>query len=1132
MKKLLLASMLAVASSAYAQIGPPASTNPNATPQGYGFTQTTGTYTALSASRTIWQSGATLATDAASSAISLPFTFQYNGRSYTTLFISNNGFVTFGNAPLAATYTGLSTDSSATNLAEGAIAGFAANLVNANTTTSEIAYETVGSKFVVQFTDLKQTSGSSAQLLTFQIQLDSSNNTVSIVYGTCASGTATTTGQVGIRGSEASDINNRTGTNWTTTTSGTSATSSCTIGTTNSTTVPASGLTFTYTPGTWISTPAYATLPYTNDFSTWINGNSTADLPGSNWKTWPSRGDNSWRQSDISVSGFTSVSGWTSLYGTSTIASPGVAPTARFHSYNCVNASGYMDLYLDLSTGGSGDRVISFDYQNASGSDILEVLLSTDGGSTFNSLGTSLGVQASWATKTFITSSTSSTAVVRLLATGDNGSTDIYLDNLQVMVSNVVPACTAISAPANAATGVSVTPTISWSQSALATSYLINIGTIAGGTDVLNGLNVGNVSSYTIGTSSTPSSNPLNFLTQYYITVIPINAVGNAVGCPETLFTTANISCPSVSAPSSAATGVSLTPTITWSASNGATGYKISMGTTSGGTDILNNVDVGNVLTYTLPTALNNSTVYYYTVNAYNANTISSSCSVRNFTTVCAAIVPAYTNNFSVFPGSCWSRASGGNPSSGVGTGTSNYWTEDGFLNVGTTGAARFNLYSTGRNGWLLSPAFDLSAGGYRVKFDYGLTSYNATSSNVMGSDDVVQFVVSTNGGTTWSVLQTWDVNNSPSNTLNTYVFDLTGYTGNNVKFAMFGSDGTVDDTPDYDFFVDNFIVESIPACDIPLTVAANSVTHNSVTLSWGAPSVAPSNGYEYYYSTSNVAPTSGTSTTSLSIPLASLTAQTTYYYWVRSVCSGSQSAWVSGSFTTLYAPPVNDLCSNAIALVPGNVFTTNPYVGTTLGATLTTDATATTSCQGTRYADTWYTVVVPASGTISIETKSQTGSAVTDTVLGVYTGTCGGFTQVGCDDDNGDGNFSLLNLSATNGISAGQTLYIGVWNYSSSNNGEFQISAYDSSILATSETSIVKNNVIKAYPNPFTDLLTISDVKNVKSITISDMSGKIVKTIQKPESTLRLGDLNAGMYLVILNMNDGSRQTIKAIKK
>ena len=71
----------------------------------------------------------------------------------------------------------------------------AVNLKNANTTTSEISYETVGSKFIIQFTDLQGNSASAAQLISFQIQLDSSNNSVSIVYGTCASGIATLTGQ-------------------------------------------------------------------------------------------------------------------------------------------------------------------------------------------------------------------------------------------------------------------------------------------------------------------------------------------------------------------------------------------------------------------------------------------------------------------------------------------------------------------------------------------------------------------------------------------------------------------------------------------------------------------------------------------------------------------------------------------------------------------------------------------------------------------------------------------------------------------------------------------------------------------------------------------------------------------------
>ncbi|MCD1118057.1 T9SS type A sorting domain-containing protein [Chryseobacterium turcicum] len=84
---------------------------------------------------------------------------------------------------------------------------------------------------------------------------------------------------------------------------------------------------------------------------------------------------------------------------------------------------------------------------------------------------------------------------------------------------------------------------------------------------------------------------------------------------------------------------------------------------------------------------------------------------------------------------------------------------------------------------------------------------------------------------------------------------------------------------------------------------------------------------------------------------------------------------------------------------------------------------------------------------------------------------------------------------------------------------------------LGISETVSDKNN-IKAYPNPFADVLNISDVSNVKSISVIDITGKTVKTFDKPESTLHLRELNAGMYLVVLNMKDGSRQTIKAIKK
>ncbi len=321
------------------------------------------------------------------------------------------------------------------------------------------------------------------------------------------------------------------------------------------------------------------------------------------------------------------------------------------------------------------------------------------------------------------------------------------------------------------------------------------------------------------------------------------------------------------------------------------------------------------------------------------------------------------------------------------------------------------------------------------------------------------------------------------------------------------------------------------PSCLPPSGLASSSVASTGATISWTAPSVAPANGYEYVYSTTNTAPTgSGTSTTATSVPLSTLSPSTTYYYWVRSNCGGSTSTWVSGSFTTLATPPANDDCSGAVLLTPGATFAQNPVTGTTIGATLTNDTTATTACQLTRFADTWYSVVVPASGSITIETKSATGSAVTDTVLGVYTGSCGALTSVGCNDDDGDGNFSMLSLTSANGITPGQTLLIGVWNYSSTNNGAFQVSAYDAS-LSTSEAVITKNEV-KAYPNPFSDVLNISDIKNVKSISVIDLAGRVVKSFDKPSNTLQLSELNSGMYLVVLNMNDGTKQTLKAIKK
>ena len=71
----------------------------------------------------------------------------------------------------------------------------------------------------------------------------------------------------------------------------------------------------------------------------------------------------------------------------------------------------------------------------------------------------------------------------------------------------------------------------------------------------------------------------------------------------------------------------------------------------------------------------------------------------------------------------------------------------------------------------------------------------------------------------------------------------------------------------------------------------------------------------------------------------------------------------------------------------------------------------------------------------------------------------------------------------------------------------------------------------VSVYPNPFTDVVKISDIKGVKSINIVDVSGRTVKTLA-PAAELNLGQLKSGMYFVNLKYVDGSVKTVKSIKK
>lgn len=80
---------------------------------------------------------------------------------------------------------------------------------------------------------------------------------------------------------------------------------------------------------------------------------------------------------------------------------------------------------------------------------------------------------------------------------------------------------------------------------------------------------------------------------------------------------------------------------------------------------------------------------------------------------------------------------------------------------------------------------------------------------------------------------------------------------------------------------------------------------------------------------------------------------------------------------------------------------------------------------------------------------------------------------------------------------------------------------------LAVSDVNSLKSTV---YPNPFKDVLKLSDSKNAKAVVITDVSGRVVKNLA-PAAELQLGDLKKGLYIVSIKNNDGTISSTKVIK-
>lgn len=147
-----------------------------------------------------------------------------------------------------------------------------------------------------------------------------------------------------------------------------------------------------------------------------------------------------------------------------------------------------------------------------------------------------------------------------------------------------------------------------------------------------------------------------------------------------------------------------------------------------------------------------------------------------------------------------------------------------------------------------------------------------------------------------------------------------------------------------------------------------------------------------------------------------------------------------SGTFDLCaYTSPDNDNPDNATPLPVGAGCTFSSF--SNLNATASTCGTIPApGCGGYGGSDVWFSILVPASGSLIIE--SQTNGGMTDGAMALYSGTaCGALTLIECDDNDGPGNMPELTI---NGLTPGTTVYLRFWEDGNNNNGSFNVCVSD----------------------------------------------------------------------------------------
>ena len=323
---------------------------------------------------------------------------------------------------------------------------------------------------------------------------------------------------------------------------------------------------------------------------------------------------------------------------------------------------------------------------------------------------------------------------------------------------------------------------------------------------------------------------------------------------------------------------------VTWSDSNATGTYVVTYWPQ--GTN-LSSEDTLTVTVYDTVAELDGlmpDSVYYVSVQA-DCGDLSTGSYPVSFRTACLPVAETslpYVENFDTYGtgssaaiSTCWKK--------GVFGSTTQYPYP--YSSADITGGAGLYFYATSTiTSYAAMPLFETPINDLMVSFSIKRPS-TATYKTIM----LVGVMSNPTDITTFDTVETIDLSSQPVSSVHRILLSLENYEGNGRYIAFKTANTTSTSTYNY-VYLDSVVVDSLPACRWPSALVADSVTSNSVYLSW-------TGSGENYYVEASLSDDFATvaayaEATENSAVVTGLNDYTQYYFRVRTVCDDTTSFW------------------------------------------------------------------------------------------------------------------------------------------------------------------------------------------------------------------------------------------------